>query len=101
MPQPRRSRDAWRQIVAACLASGQSTADFAQQHHLNANTLSWWRSRLKGEEPAPLSLVTVSLPSWRAVEPVEVVLPSGLVLRAPESVSAQRVADLVSALGAR
>lgn len=58
MPHRTPAARRWRALVDAQTASGLSTKVFAAQRNLNPSTLSWWRSRLKREDPAP-SLRTV------------------------------------------
>ena len=42
----------WSEIVARQERSGLTIRDFAHCHGLNANTLTWWRWKLR-QEPSP------------------------------------------------
>lgn len=42
----------WSEIVARQERSGLTIRDFARRNGLNANTLTWWRWRLR-QEPLP------------------------------------------------
>lgn len=99
MPSPRRSRQEWSEHVATWRASGSVSADYARLHGLNPNTFAWWCSRLNrdGSTP-PIRLVPVHATASAAGSPLEVALPSGIVVRAPADVDVGRVAMLVRAL---
>ncbi len=47
--EKRRGREFWRETVADHEESGVPVAAFAALRGLNANTLSWWRWRLRNE----------------------------------------------------
>lgn len=47
----RRGREFWRQLIAE-VNGGARVADVARRHRVQAKTLSWWRWKLAGEEPA-------------------------------------------------
>ena len=103
MSHPRRSREEWREHVAACKRSGLSGVDYARRHRLNANTFAWWRSELgrdRVEAPrAALTLVPVTTPTVESmVGPIEVALSEGVVVRVPDHADLARVAQLVRAL---
>ena len=55
----RRTREEWREICIASIASGLSMDAFARQAGVNPRTLSWWRSQLRGKLDVP-SFVEVS-----------------------------------------
>jgi len=38
----------WAELVSALERSNLTAKAFAVQHNVNASTLSWWRSRLRG-----------------------------------------------------
>lgn len=45
----RRTAEEWRRIVTAWEESGVSAGEFARRRGFSANTLSWWRWRLRKE----------------------------------------------------
>jgi hypothetical protein len=100
MPRPRRSREEWCKLTATWRTSGQSGVDFARANDLNPNTFAWWRSELARTAPStPLTLVPIaSLQHQPAVEPLEVVLLSGVTVRVPAQTDPTWVARLVHAL---
>jgi transposase-like protein len=51
---------AWLERIAACKRSGLSRRAWCAQQGLNANTLEYWRRRLRGRAPAALVPVVVS-----------------------------------------
>jgi hypothetical protein len=46
---------AMRRLLAAQERSGLTLAEFARRRSLRAGTLSWWRHRLRAEEPSGAS----------------------------------------------
>ena len=103
MPRPRRSREDWSELVDAWRSARCTAADFARQHGLNPNTFAWWRSELSREAtPSRLTLLPVATPLLpREPAPVDVVLPSGIVVRVPLGVDLSWVGALVRAVGER
>jgi transposase len=104
----RRSAEQWREIVERWRASGESAREFAAREEVVAGTLSWWGNRLKtevprrdrgskGTEQAFTQLRVTGSSSWSSGGRVEVVTPSGLVVRVTGAVSE---ADLISVLRA-
>ena len=45
----RRSSEEWRGICAASYTSELTLPEFAEHVGVNARTLSWWRTKLRGE----------------------------------------------------
>jgi transposase-like protein len=45
----RRTRGEWEQIISELLASGQTTARFAEQQGLHPGTTAYWRAKLGRE----------------------------------------------------
>ncbi len=88
----RRCRQEWRDLTERWRRSDLTAADFARTEAVNPNTFAWWRSELAREQrEQPLTLVRVQSPvASDTSEPVEVVLPAGLVVRIPKS--AERIA---------
>jgi hypothetical protein len=95
----------WCDTITAWKASGQSVRAFCTARGLNEATFYARRRALANRQP-PTTSGTPSEPSptFAAVRvvpdpTVEVVLPSGLVLRVPVGVDPAAVALLVAALG--
>lgn len=104
----RRSEEQWRQIVGRWRASGQSAREFAAHEGVVAGTLSWWGNRLKTEVPhrsqapkakrsafAPLRVTSSSSPGGGRIE---VVTPSGLVVRVIGAVSEAELTAVLRAV---
>jgi transposase-like protein len=92
----------WRQTLAAWKRSAQTAAAFAAAHGVSVASLYAWRQELArrdGERhpPAPTFVPVHVVPEPR----VEVLLPSGLIVRVPAGAYAAAVAELVAALGGR
>lgn len=91
----RRSEEQWREIVGRWRGSGESAREFAAREGVVSGTLSWWGNRLKTDAPrrardakqafAPLRVTSSS--SLSVAGRVEVVTPSGLVVRVSGAVS--------------
>ena len=95
----RRCRQEWRELTERWRRSSLSGVDFARQEGLNPNTFAWWRSELGRElQEQRLTLVPVRQPAVTRREPVEIVLPAGIVVRIPDSADLQRSVDLVAKL---
>ena len=102
----RRRRDpqleqSWRERIAAWEKSGQSARAFCAYHRLQEASLYSWRRTLR--ERSRERPVAKELPSFvplRVVPDaiVEIVLPSGLVVRVPAAAEAAAVVALVTAL---
>ena len=103
----RRSEEQWREIVARWRASGESAREFAAREGLVAGTLSWWGNRLKADAPrrareaesqafAPLRVTSSSSSSGGGR--IEVVTPSGLVVRVTGVVSEVELAAVLRAV---
>ena len=97
-PKSYRSCRRWTAIEAraaltALASSGLSQRAFAEREGLDPQRLGAWRRKL-GEVAAPTFIEMRP----RAVERIEVVLRSGVVLRVAESVAPAVVAGLVVAL---
>ena len=102
----RRSEEQWREIVARWRTSGESAREFAAREGLVAGTLSWWGNRLKADAPrrareakaesqafAPLRVTSSSSSSGGGR--IEVVTPSGLVVRVTGVVSEVELAAVL------
>ena len=110
----RRSKTEWKSLIQQWDESGQSAGQFADSHGLKSSTLSWWRWKLARDEPdSALELVTL-LPAGGNERPldrgvarrrrtprrtsIEIVVPSGVVVRVPTEGNLQVVIDLVHGL---
>ena len=82
-----------RAALSALAASGLSQSAFAAREGLDPQRLRGWRHKLG--ESFPPAFVEVCP---RAAERVEIVLPSGLVLRVAESIDAVALRRLIGAL---
>jgi transposase len=88
----------WRTTINAWKESGQSVRRFCSQRHLSEASFHGWRRELaKRDRSVTPTLKFVPL-QLRAESFLEVVLPDGLVVRAPAEVEASTVAALVAAL---
>jgi transposase-like protein len=90
----------WREILAAWQESGQSIRAFCADRGVSEASFFAWRRTLRQRDrqapPAPPKFVPLHL---LADAVLEVVLPSGVVIRVPPGADALLVAALVAALG--
>lgn len=89
-----------RQVLAAWSDSGLSRQDFADKHGIHEQRLYNWQRRLA--ETGAASTVEFREVAAQAIslDPrLEVVLPSGVLLRLPPSFDATAVARLLEILG--
>ena len=94
----------WREAVAAWKKSGQSVRAFCRRRRLEETSFYWWRRDLQRRDQA-LAAAATSQPKFVPVRVVsdallEIVLPSGLIVRVPAASEATTVATLVAALRA-
>jgi hypothetical protein len=102
----RRRRDpqleqSWRERIAAWEKSGQSARAFCAHHQLQEACLYSWRRTLRERaRERPAAKESPSFVPLRVIPDavVEVVLPSGLVVRVPAGADAAAVVALVAAL---
>jgi transposase-like protein len=89
----------WRDLIDRWKASGQSIAAFCAAHGVSQATFYAWRRRLGGRrstaKPAPAFAALRVVPD----PAIEIVLPSGLVVRVPVGTDPATVVRLVVALG--
>jgi hypothetical protein len=90
----------WRQTIAAWKRSAQTAAAFAAAQGVSVASLYAWRQELARRDaeqppPAPTFVPVHVVPEGR----VEVLLPSGLIVRVPAAADPAAVARLVAALG--
>lgn len=93
----RSSRSTWARRVAALQRSGLSHREFADKHGVNVGTLRSWVYRLRREEAEP-RLLPVRVAEGTTAG-VEIVLPTGVLIRLASGTPAHEVAALVRALG--
>jgi transposase-like protein len=89
----------WREAVADWKKSGQIIAGFCTASGLSQASFYAWRRQLSQRDRAAPAATFVPL----TVVPdavVEVVLPTGVIVRVPAAADAAAVAKLVAALGA-
>ena len=90
----------WRDLMDRWRGSGQTVAAFCAAHHVSQATFYSWRKRLTAAGPDTTTPAPTFAPVRVVPDPtVEVVLPTGLVLRVPVSSDPTAVARLVAALG--
>lgn len=106
LPSRRRwnATDAQR-VLAAIKASGQTVADFARKHGLRAGRIEVWRRRLGAEGPSEsatfqeVARATVSAAlEGSSRSPVDLVFPSGRVLRFDAGLPVERLGAIARAL---
>jgi hypothetical protein len=100
----------WRKTLTRFAASGLSVREFCKRERLTEGSFYFWRRTLgqrdrpqkSGKRRPPVAfvpaVVTEALPSCPSIT---LELAGGQVLRFPESISAERVAELVQALQRR
>lgn len=96
----------WRELIARFRRSGQTVRAFCSTHGIGEASFYAWRREIEVRdrdrtnsapaEPAP-AFVPVRV---AAAATIEVVLPSGVVVRVPAGAEPVAVARLVAALGA-
>jgi hypothetical protein len=90
----------WREAVAAWKKSGQSVRAFCAGRDLHEASFYGWRRTLgKPDRHRPVALPTLVPLRVVADAVLEVVLPTGVVVRVPARADAVAVAKLVAALG--
>ena len=98
---PERVR-AWRERIDAWKRAGLSVNAFCRRRQLTRSNFDRWR-RILASEPTQAKLASSStfVPLRVVAEPmVEVVLPSGILVRLPLTSSPDAVTRLVAAVGA-
>ena len=98
--------DRWRELLAARDASGESVATFCERQGIPTHQFYWWRRRLdearRAAKPQPASdsapfvpvRMSISLPM------IEVVHPSGCIVRLAAGVDARSLRNVLEALQA-
>jgi hypothetical protein len=83
-----------RAALAAQASSGLSESAFAAREGLDSQRLRAWRRRLSAEVQRPAFVEIGPRPAER----VEIVLPSGVIVRVAESIDRVRLHNIVAAL---
>jgi hypothetical protein len=93
----------WRDLIARWIASSQTVAAFCAAHCVSPATFYSWRERFAAHGPhtATSAPQAPTFASVRVVHDttVDVLLPTGLVVRVPVGANPAAVARLVAALG--
>ena len=93
----------WRDLIARWKASGQTVAAFCAAHRVSQATFYSWRKRLAAHSPhtATPAPKAPTFASVRVVpDPtVDILLPTGLIVRVPVESDPVAVARIVAALG--
>ena len=113
----RETREVWKKRVERWAESGLSAREFAAELGINVHTLTHWKWRLAGELAARPATVAVEAPAFVEVvpplvgkampapsavaQPLELVLPGGLVVRVPSSFDPAALRRVVDTLGGR
>jgi transposase-like protein len=104
------ARVRWERVVGEFERSGESVRRFAGARGINANTLSWWRWRLRTEATRARTIRFMPVVLERAPEPlddmgrgaaldtVEATLPNGVVLRFPYRLDREGLRELAATL---
>jgi hypothetical protein len=89
----------WAKRIAAFEGSGLSRRAWCVQQGLNPHTLDYWRSRLREADPAAASAALVPIVvADNDAACVEIALPGGTRVRAPDTVDAAWLSALVRGL---
>lgn len=88
-----------RQVLAAWSASGLSRQEFADKHGIHEQRLYNWQRRLAETGAGNVQFRELAAPAVNLDPRLEVVLPSGVLLRVPPSFDATAVARLLEILG--
>ncbi len=89
-----------RTALEELLRSGASLSEFARRKGVSVQRLGYWRKRLGHAEPPAFVAVTLPQPTRRPSAPIEIAVGAVLV-RLPEGLDADRIADIVKALATR
>jgi transposase len=102
---PAATRRRWAERLERFRRSGQTIAQFCAAEGVSPPSFYVWKRTLASDatppDPVTPTLVPIRLTTSPAETPIEVVLPSGTVLRVPGDFSPQHLATLVRALEAR
>ena len=95
----------WRDLIARWERSDLTVRDFCADHSVSEPSFYAWRRELsaRDREPGPVIPPVPTFVPVRVTPPagLEVVLPTGVIVRVPAGADPATVAQLVAALGAR
>lgn len=111
----RETRETWKKRVERWAHSGRTAKEFAAEIGVNAHTLTYWKWRLSSEATRHPRVAATAVPSFVEVvapllaaeapprsavsQPLELLLPRGLVIRVPPSFDADALRRVVDVLG--
>jgi hypothetical protein len=94
----------WRDLITRWERSDLTVRDFCSDHRISEPSFYAWRRELaaRDEQPRPATPPVPTFVPVRVAPPavVEVVVPTGVVVRVPVGADPAAVARLVAALGA-
>lgn len=85
-------RDHWEKVIEDYRKSGLSQAKYAQQNSISLNTLRYWLKRFPAVSQVELLPVLTS----KALGPVTLELPKGVLLHFSQHISPTLLAEFVS-----
>jgi transposase len=108
----------WRRTIRDQQRSGLSVRDFCQRQGLKDWTFRWWRQELARRDQVPsmatvgeqvdaapvflpVQIVDLESVSPRPAPPIEIVLPTGLIVRAPSGFDPRSLGDVLAVLEGR
>ena len=90
-----------RAVLVELGESGSSVAGFARERGVSIGRLTYWRKRLAAPPPVPAFVeARAASPKDETRSAIEI-LAGGIVLRVREETPAERLAEIVTALGRR
>lgn len=106
-PQDKQKEARWRRLVRERAASGRSVAEFCHRRRISPQQFYWWQRQLLdrdgneaksngSSQPASFVPVRVPLP----LPAIEVVHPSGCLIRVAAGVDSGTLRGVLEALGA-
>lgn len=100
---PDATRQRWVDRFARFRSSGQTVARFCAAEGISEPSFYSWKRRLADlHDPVPDPLIVpLRLTDPASAGPIELALPSGLLLRLPADTPVRRIAELLEALEAR
>ncbi len=92
----------WSERLARYQAAGQTVAAFCAAEEVSESNFDHWRAKLARPTPIPAALIPIQLTSAPvAAGPLELVFPSGLLLRLPGDYSPEQLATLIASVETR
>jgi len=119
MPSRKDKIKFWKQVLADCEVSGLCRAEYCRKHQIAPSTLYTWQKKIAKEEatiykkkvikeqssetidfvPVTLSSADTSFHSKAINNLIEIVLPSGISLKANQDIDVSYLTKLINALG--